>query len=146
MIDRIARSKLSELIRSLVSGNITNDEFEEKIPDSEDAAIREIFSHGAWRLYSDIKEYKLKGIEALTSTDRSLSARWILFLRTDLEYKWPYPNNNQRFLTIVTLGIFGQSTLEKWQEYGDVDFWPFKDKNEFTIAKRNNGYLNDKSI
>ena len=86
MIDREARNTLAELIRSLSSGLITNDEFENAIPNSMDDAIMEVFSNGAWCLYSDMKEYKLKGKDALTEDDRSMVARWVLFLKTDFEY------------------------------------------------------------
>ena len=46
MIDRDARNKLAENLRSLASGLITNDEFEDSIPQSDDKAIIEIFSNG----------------------------------------------------------------------------------------------------
>ncbi len=48
MIDREARTKLAELIRHLVAGMITNDEFDDRRPNSTELAIREVFigAHG----------------------------------------------------------------------------------------------------
>ena len=54
MIDREARTKLAELIRHLVAGIITNDEFDDRRPNSTDLAIRDVFYWGAWHLYSDV--------------------------------------------------------------------------------------------
>jgi len=89
MIDRNARNKLAELIRSLVTGRITNDELEDALPASTDDAVWEVFHNGAWCLYSDLKEYKLRGKDALLPEDKSVVARWVLFLKSDYEYKWP---------------------------------------------------------
>ena len=80
MIDRNARNKLAELIRSLVAGNITNDEFEASLPTSTDDAVWEVFHNGAWCLYSDMKAYKLRGEYALSPEDKTVVARWVLFL------------------------------------------------------------------
>ena len=125
MIDRTSRNRLAELIRSLSSGQISNDEFEDLIPESDDDAIRQVFSHGAWCLYSDMKEYKLRGKDALSNETKSIVARWVLFLKTDIEYNWPSTTFKEDFLKCISLGFFGQSTLDKWQEYGEVSllFW-----------------------
>lgn len=48
MIDRTARNKLAELLRSLAAGLITNDEFEKSIPESNDKAINEVFFNGGY--------------------------------------------------------------------------------------------------
>ncbi|MBU2709254.1 hypothetical protein KCM76_24880 [Zooshikella marina] len=145
MIDRDARNKLSELIRSLSAGIITNDEFEDALPHSKDAAVWEVFSHGAWCLYSDLKEYKLKGKDALAEDDRSIVARWILFLKSDNEYTWPSASFREQFLKTISLGVFGQSTLDKWHEHGDVSSWPFTSINQLNEAKLGKGYLGTKN-
>ena len=139
MIDRENRNRTAELIRSLSSGLISNDEFEDKIPDSDDPAISEIFSHGAWCLYSDMKEYKLKGKDALCKADRSIIARWVLFLKSDIDYRWPSASFKESVYKAVTLGVFGQSTLDKWDEFGDAQYWPFSSKEQFESADK--GYL-----
>jgi len=116
MIDRSARNRLAELIRSLVSGSITNDEFEDRVPESNDRVVTEVFYHGAWCLYSDMKEYKLKGKDVLSKEDKSIVARWILFLKSENEYEWPSASFKEAFLKSITLGVFGHNTLDKWQE------------------------------
>ncbi len=141
MIDRASRNRLAELIRSLSSGQISNDEFEDSIPESNDDAIRQVFSHGAWCLYSDMKEYKLKGKDALSRDDRTIVARWVLFLKTDIEYIWPSATFKEDFLKCISLGIFGQSTLDKWKVHGNVELWPFSNIEQFNKAKKENGYL-----
>lgn len=141
MIDREARNKLADLMRSLSSGLITNDEFENELPNSGDDAIMEVFSSGAWFLYSDLKEYKLKGKDALSPDERSIVARWVLFLKTDFEYSWPSATFKERLLKVISCGVFGQSTLDKWNKTGDVYFWPFLSNNQLNEAKQKYGYL-----
>ena len=80
MIDREARTELAELIRHLVAGLITNEEFGDRVPSStEDPAVFEVFFGGAWHLYSDLREYYLKGKHRLPRDLRREVARWILF-------------------------------------------------------------------
>jgi hypothetical protein len=141
MIDRNARNKLAELIRSLVAGNITNYEFEASLPTSTDDAVWEVFHNGAWCLYSDMKEYKLRGEYALSPEDKTVVARWVLFLKSDYEYKWPSASFREALLKSISLGFFGQSTLDKWKDYGDVSYWPFVNSNQFDEAKQAKGYL-----
>ncbi|WNZ58220.1 hypothetical protein QT397_13060 [Microbulbifer sp. MKSA007] len=145
MIDRESRNKLAELIRSLVAGIITNDEFEDALPQSKDDAVWEVFHHGVWCLYSDMKEYKLRGKEALSNEERSVVARWILFLKSDIEYKWPSASFRDRFLNSISFGAFGQSTLEKWQEHGELAYWPFTDIAQYNKTKLSKGYLGAKN-
>ena len=90
MIDRESRTQLSELIRHLVAGRMTNDEFENRLSlRSADPTVCEVFLSGAWCLYSDLWEYRLTGKYRLPKQARREAARWILFLTTDLEYEWP---------------------------------------------------------
>ena len=81
MIDRNSRNRLAELLRSLASGQITNDEFETSIQESKDKAIVEVFSNGGWTLYSDMKEYKLNGKNALETVVKKEVAKWVLFFK-----------------------------------------------------------------
>ena len=91
MVDAAARRKLAEALRHLVTGQITNDEFEDRTRvrwRSKDRCIRAIWNQ-AWHLYDDTKEYRLRGKDAPSAKDKKEIARWQLFLRTDLEYEWP---------------------------------------------------------
>ncbi|WP_157372603.1 hypothetical protein [Photobacterium marinum] len=146
MIDRKARDELASLIRSLSSGQITNDEFEDRIPSSEDMAIREIAWLGAWGLYSDTKEYKLRGKNALCSTDKSMVARWVLFLKSDFEYSWPTPTLKERILHKLSFGFLGKSIRQQNSIDGDLQYWPFVDQAQFNAAKTRTGYLGFRNI
>jgi hypothetical protein len=92
MIDRPARSDLATQLLRLVTGDMTNDEFDdnygERRIDSEDAAVAEIATFG-WGLYSDLTRYRLKGRHALPDELRRTADRAVLFLQTDLDYEWP---------------------------------------------------------
>lgn len=141
MIDRRARNKLAELLRSLASGQITNDEFEDSIPESEDKAIIEVFSNGGWCLYSDMKEYKLKGKDALEKVVKKEIARWVLFLKSNYEYAWPNVPPIKRMLHTISFGWLGTSYAKAWSLSGDVDVWPFLKVEHFSNAKEEYGYL-----
>lgn len=141
MIDRNARNTLAELLRSLASGSISNDEFEKAIPKTEDKAINEIFFKGGWFLYSDLKEYKLKGKDALATLVKKDVARWVLFLKSNNEYRWPDVPFRQRVLHAITFGMLGLSYKKSWSASGDVDIWPFLKAEDLAKAKEEQGYL-----
>jgi hypothetical protein len=141
MIDRNARNKLAELLRGLASGLISNDEFGDAIPESEDKAINEVFSNGGWMLYSDMKEYKLKGKDALEKIVKNEVARWVLFLKSNYEYNWPYVPFLQRVLHTVSFGLLGTSYTKVWGLSGNIEVWPFLKVEHFTKAKEEHGYL-----
>ena len=107
MIDQRARNRMAELVRHLVAGLITNDEFEDRLPASSDPAIHELFYLGVWTLYSDLSDYRLTGADAIGGEERHEVARYILFLKAGLEYRWPlYPGMTwrQAFADFVTFG------------------------------------------
>jgi hypothetical protein len=149
VVDREARNKLAEAIRALASGLITNDEFEDKrLPyNSGDPAISEVFSKGAWLLYSDFEEYHLSNIHRLDEKTKSDVARWILFLKTDLPYEWPVTNIKQGLLlfigNIFTLGAAHKSYASKYQALGDIEVWPFLRRTDYASALKNPVYLNN---
>lgn len=92
MVEEIWRKQLAEEIRHLAAGQMTNDEFEERtyglLKKSKDPALREIWE-GAWGLYDDLHEHKLRGKYAVKKEHRHEIARWIVFLYSGFEYEWP---------------------------------------------------------
>ena len=89
MVDREARRQLAEALRQLVTGRITNDEFEELWPEvCNDSAVEGVRGFG-WSLYSDTHPYRLRGIHRVSPETRKMAARAVLFLRSDREYEWP---------------------------------------------------------
>src|SRR5260221_9704596 len=109
MIDKAARTQLAESLRHLAAGVISNDEFEKRRPrKSQDVAVRQVFSEGAWFLYDDLREHRLIGKDKLSDSARTDLARWIVFLKTDLAYEWPVVPISVRLallpLNLATLG------------------------------------------
>jgi hypothetical protein len=149
VVDREARNKLAEAMRALANGLITNDEFEDKrLPRcKDDPAISEIFSKGAWLLYSDLEEYRLTGIHQLNENTKSVVARWVLFLKTDLPYEWPVSNIQQGLLrfvaNILTLGAANKTYVRKYHASGDINVWPFLRRIDYELAIQNPVYLNN---
>jgi len=149
MIDRNARNKLAEAMRALASGLITNDEFENnRLPHSiEDNAIFEVYSKGAWFLYSDLQEYRLAGDHRLEKETKCAVARWILFLKTDCPYEWPVPTRSQTMLRLLanlfTLGIANRFFIRRFRAYGEADVWPFFRRADYEAALQKPVYLNN---
>src|SRR5690242_17857237 len=95
MIDLPARSKLAEASRWLVSGLITNYQYDDRVVygnrllASNDPAVREIYNKGFWLLYDDMRQYRLKGRYELPPQNRKAASCCILFLKSGLPYSWP---------------------------------------------------------
>lgn len=132
MIDRPARRHLGTVLRRFAVGRITNDQFEDQLgrevwssPDPGVQAIR----WAAWTLYDDLREHRLDGADALDRAGRRHIARWLLFLRSDLEYEWPeMPGWLGLFLIVpnlVTFNLLGWA-FKRWRDgRGDAEVWPF---------------------
>jgi len=107
MVDSIRRKKLALHLRFLVTGQITNDEFENSVMDdvtfgwlpeqfyradgctTDDPLIRAVVEY-TWCLYSDLENHKLVGKFKLTEFQEKEIARMILFLHSNQEYNWDY--------------------------------------------------------
>ena len=144
MIDRCARNKLAELLRHLVSGQLTNYQFDDAVDaagivKSDDAAIGAI-RRQAWQLYSDLREHRLTGRDAVSESGRRIVARSILFLHSDLDYEWPrHPLEGlTRLLShLLSLGVIPRRVDKKWEAAGDVDVWPFIRRKDYEEALDN---------
>lgn len=106
MIDKPRRKRLALHLRHLATGQITNDDFESSVMDevtygwlpeqyyrakeakSDDRVIQPILEFG-WTLYDDLSQHKLTKQHQLPPEQRKDIARYILFLHSDLEYRWP---------------------------------------------------------
>jgi hypothetical protein len=146
MIDRASRDTLAENIRHLVAGITTNFEYEEAIfsVNTDDAAVKDLVNT-IWCLYDDLKEHKLE-VEKFTPEDYKTFARFILFLKTDQEYKWPNTHIREPLIRLLanvfTLGIYTRKKDNEFLAAGDVKYWPFLNKEEFELAKKTPVYLN----
>ncbi len=146
MIDRTARDRTAELLRHFASGLITNDEFEDALPlRSKDAAIYEIWALGAWYLYDDLKEHRLVDEYNISRDKKSIVARWILFLKTDLEYEWPIRHGLQYLfwlpVHVFTLGISWWIRRLQFRQSGDEKVWPFLKRTELDMALKKPPYM-----
>jgi hypothetical protein len=145
MIDHQARSQLAQATRALLVGRITNDQFEARQPKSDDPAIREIFYHGFWPLYSDTREYRLTGKHKLTPERRRFAARCIVFLKSGLPYSWPALSMSADFmLQIRNVLPFGRASREYdrcLSSRGDVTLWPFQSAEQYAESLRSPAYL-----
>jgi hypothetical protein len=108
MIDATLRRELSQNLRRLVTGRMTNDEFDDayhdKYAESADPGVRHIAEFG-FSLYSSdvLLPYRLKGRHAVSCDTRRIAARCVLFLRTGLAYEWPTVPRS--FLADTTAGL-----------------------------------------
>ena len=147
MINRADRDKLALLLHRYVAGRITNDDLADEAPArSSDPAIRPIYEF-AWQLYDDLSTHRAEGRHALMPETRRMVARWVLFLQSDLEYRWPRFSFMQIYnwpLNLLTLGWWERRKsrrLETFQHAGHFKVWPFFTTDEFKRALRNPRFL-----
>jgi hypothetical protein len=137
-IDKVARRRLAELIRHLAAGRITNFEFDDAVPQSQDRAVHSIYRNGLWPLYDDLQCHRMTGKWTLTPQERGWMARIILFLRSDFPYRYPVAGR-WRWLyalpaKLLTLGLFDAVWWRYASRSGDKSVWPFYSKEELERA------------
>src|SRR6266852_9810154 len=89
MVDLHRRSQFATALKKLAEGELTTDRFVHfNFGKSHDPAISEIWLF-AGSLFHDIYPYRLRGKNALHPELKPMVERCLLFLNTDLEYKWP---------------------------------------------------------
>ena len=99
MVDSDLRISLSQDVRRLATGRMSNDDFDdvyyEQYDSSHDRAVCEI-SGFCYSLYSSdlLLPMRLRGRHALDADTKRTCIRAVLFLRSGLEYEWPaFPDN-----------------------------------------------------
>jgi len=136
MVDIKRRKILSSHLRHLSTGQITNDEFEERVMDdvtygwlpeqyyrsieskSDDLGIRPVLEM-AWCLYDDRRNHKLKRNDALSVFAIKEIARCILFLQSEQEYDWNYVDMTNPIMRFSFKDIM-QSILTFGQHYREA--------------------------
>jgi len=111
MIDPETRKSLSQDVRRLVTGRMTNDAFDhvyyESYESSEDRAVRAIASFCYGLYSSDLPApYRLRGWHTVGDETRSAAARSVLFLRSGFDYQWPETPNNPIVRVLSGLAMF----------------------------------------
>jgi hypothetical protein len=137
--DTEARREAAEIVRHFLSGRLSNFEFEDKMPSTDDQAVRAI-EDSLWYVYDDFTEHKLAGEWALPKETRARMARWIVFLHSDEEYLWP--RISCPGLRPLEHGVFsrlfnGPRREELFMQVGNYDLWPFINEESFDRANRN---------
>ncbi|HEY0863810.1 MAG TPA: hypothetical protein VGD97_06865 [Lacunisphaera sp.] len=141
MIDRAARDSLAEHLRQLASGTISNFAFEERPKNtSGDPSIHAIGYGLAWPNYDDFKEHRLDGGFKLTDGQKKDFARAVMFLKTDLEFRWP-KQSFSRSLRNYFGRVFSYGAWMPEPDGGDRAVWPFWTKDEYELALENPPYL-----
>ena len=146
MIDRVARDNLAERLRHLAGGAISNYKFEKRAVHTKDKAVCEIEWLLAWPSYDDFHEHTLDGKWSLTSAARRDFARAVVFLKTDLPYKWPRHSAVARVWRWIRNLFKARSSHSKPEpiEDGASSVWPFWSIAEYRLALKSPPYLNGK--
>lgn len=149
MVDNYRRKKLALHLRHLSTGQISNDDFEERITEyvtygwlpeqyyrskeskTDDQVIRPILEL-SWGFYNDTHNQKLKGKYNLSDEQRKEIARFILFLHSDLEYDWTYVDVTNPLMRLSFTDIL-KSIFTLGQHYRDLKI---KHKEEFELMKK----------
>lgn len=146
MIDRSARNAVAEATRHYVAGVSTNFALDAALfaLKSSDPAIDAIRKQ-LWLIYDDLREHRHEGVWNITTEQREVIMRIILFLKSDSEYQWPSVPSWYRatrwLIWLLTLG-FGASALDRRFEYRDRgNAWPFRSPEDVQGAKGAPKYL-----
>ena len=143
MNTRESRNQHALLLRRLITGKITNDEYEDAVYDLVAPMHYEIFSNGSWFLYSDLKTYRLTGKDSLQDSTKREVARWIMFLRSTADYHWPlFPSflNLKRLVNWLTFGKLYSKELSEFSarfSQGTVEYWPFYSQKQYEESLKN---------
>lgn len=112
-IDKARRKLLATNLAALISGEITNKEFDERVwvnHPSDDAGVRAI-EYFAWCLYDDFKTHRLIDEFALHPVAMETATRTLMFLHTTTEYEWPRrvdaPLPLKRIWHYIAFGLLG---------------------------------------
>jgi len=149
MVDNDRRKKLAMHLRQLTTGQLSNDEFEERVmkdvtygslPEqyyltneskTDDAVIRPILEF-SWCLYNDTYNHKLTDKHKLSDEQTKEIARFILFLHSDLEYDWTYFDLTNPLIRFSFKDIL-KSIITFGQHYRNLNL---KREEEFELLKK----------
>jgi hypothetical protein len=88
MVDKPKRMEAAKLIEDLLSCRITNFEYSDRYPRSDDPLLFAVYSM-LWFAYSDVREHRMDGKHVLSGEGRQVVEHCILFLQTEFEYHGP---------------------------------------------------------
>jgi hypothetical protein len=126
MIDRAARLRIVGNLERALAGTITNWEFDDSWPNSEDRVIRAL-EEQLWGFYDDNNKLTLN-IREQKPDAVPLFERCIAFLRSDREYKWPNYSFRKTGMSYFRSLFDRAGEAKRWKEFeasGDIEAWPF---------------------
>ncbi len=133
MVDRNKRDEAAAVVRDLIDGKITNDQFVRQFPRSADDPAIPAILKAAWMQFSDHRVHKLTGRDAPTPGLRAVLERSWLFLTTNLEFQWPpaKPRFGRGLLKLI--GFRGRflASDEEYKSHGDFEVWPFLRRSDY---------------
>lgn len=90
LVDQEARNRAAQALRGLLTGALTNDEFEDAYPDVTETADRAIAAiHSmTWNAFSDTRVHRLVGSDKPDAATANRLERCVRFLQTNEEYRW----------------------------------------------------------
>lgn len=161
MIDKARRTALADRIHEYVIGLHTNYEFERLLHEIDRPVFAEsqpdddpVLSPMLERMWcfcfvhGDLDEYRLTGDYGISKKARHEVLRWVLFLRSGMEYEWPVFQLTSQMhrdagiihplLSLFTFGAWGRiqhrnfnAKVKQFESAGDHDVWPFKRRSDF---------------
>lgn len=144
MIDRHDRESAASLVEQLRDGTLSNFDFEAQWPQCRSDRALKAISSMLWRYYDDLFEHRLTEAYALSGEAREIFDRCVLFLLSDLEYRWPRDDFFDAGVDSRS-GILGLSdTCCDFPDCdpdgtgidGDTAVWPFLRAAEYDQARR----------
>ncbi|MEH6544579.1 MAG: hypothetical protein V7721_11635 [Porticoccaceae bacterium] len=146
MIDRNARNAVAEAARHYVTGLSTNFTFDEALFNLKfkDQAIEPICQN-LWLIYDDLREHKHEGLWRLSEEQREIVIRIIMFLKSNIEYRWPtvptWYSSMRPLIWLFTFSLGAKVLDQKFEFIDNENVWPFRDSNEVQEAKDDPKYL-----
>jgi hypothetical protein len=144
MVDREARKQGAQLIQQFGAGIITNDDFDNDFPRSRtDPALGEIHDR-LWLSWDDRFTHRLTDKYRLNQEGQALFQRCVLFLHSNLEYEWRRfrPAGIKliffRMLHLQKAEVLEQQAVERLREFGELDVWPFRRREDYEREKSAN--------
>ena len=148
MIDRIARNRFSEELRHFVGCFKDNFEFDDAVFEIKtmDVGVIEI-RQNVWLTYDDLRKHKMEGAWALSPEQLDIIKRCIVFLKSNIEYKWPkwplYYRATRFIISLILGGKLTKTLDDRFNGGGDLAVWPFFSAEEYEYAKAHPVYLTD---
>lgn len=146
MVDRMARRRVSVLLKRLALGRIKNYECEdgllELVAQTNDPVVFALFR--TVRELSGDAEDSMHTVFARGGEMRRRLCRWLVFLRTDLEYRWPRDRQAPGLRDLYRTNWFDRlfrrergiaQTTARFCSQGDYHVWPFLTRDEFDASR-----------